>query len=114
MTEDAPVVQKRAAPPVNNVEPPATSQPPAEQPGTTEAGENLIDKLQIGEAPQQRRTNFRAFSYENQHLRIFQTDSKFLHILDVIVPNGNIMSCQFFKTFEGTQSVKIVIQYGNF
>ena len=50
MTEDAPVVQKRAAPPVNNVAPPATSQPPAEQPGTTEAGEDLIDKLQIGEA----------------------------------------------------------------
>jgi hypothetical protein len=73
----------------------------------------LADEFEIVQALEQRRANFRSFADEHQGLGVPQTLCQGIGILDVIVPDGDVVSRQLAEALQRTQRVVIVVQYGN-
>src|SRR5580700_5463863 len=74
----------------------------------------LADQPQIGQALEQWRFDPGALAYQNQRLSILQTLGQSVHILDVIVPDGHVMACQFAEALKSAQRIVIVIQDRDF
>ena len=71
----------------------------------------LADELELGQPVEQRRADLRALAYQHQRFGILQPLAQSVHVLYVIIPDLDVVACQFAETAKRAQSVVIVVEY---
>ena len=62
---------------------------------------------------QQRRADLGPLAYQHQHFRIPQSFGQRIDILDMIVPDLDFVTCQFFEAVESAERIVIVVKNGD-
>ena len=70
----------------------------------------LADQFQFRQPLQQRRADLRALADQHQRLGILQALRQHIDILDVIVPDRDVVPGEFFETIEGAHRVEIIVE----
>lgn len=76
-------------------------------------GAALADKFELGPALQQGPANMGALADQHQRFRMGQAPGQPVHILDMVVPDRDIVTGQLGETWQGAQGVQIIVQYGD-
>ena len=73
----------------------------------------LADQLQLRQPLQQRRADLRALADQHQRFGVAQPLGERIDVLDVIVPDRDVVSRELAEAVEGAQRVEIVVEDGN-
>ena len=73
----------------------------------------LADEPELVQPMEQRRANLGPLAYQHQRFRIPQSCGQRIDILNVIVPDLDFVTCQFFEAVEGAKRIVIVIKKGD-
>src|SRR5258706_15780472 len=74
----------------------------------------LADEPERGEALQQWRADLGALADQHQRLGVFQACGQRIGVLDVIVPDGDLVAGELAEGIQRAQRVVIVVEYGYF
>src|SRR6266446_821968 len=74
----------------------------------------LADELQPGQAFQERRPDRCAFANQHQRLGVGEAARECIDILDVVVPDGNVMAIELAEARQRAYGVMVVVQDGDF
>ena len=70
----------------------------------------LADQFQFRQPLQKRRAYLRALADQHQRLGILQAFRQHIDVLDVIVPDGDVVSRQLAEAVEGAHRVEIIVE----
>jgi hypothetical protein len=73
----------------------------------------LTDQPKLAQALEQRRPDVGTLAYQYQRFRILQSSGQRIDLLDVIVPDLDLVACQFFEAVECAERVMIVVKNGD-
>ena len=73
----------------------------------------LADQFEIRQALQQRGADLRSLADQHQRFGIAQPFRQHIDVLDVIVPNLDVMPHELLETVEGAYGVEIIIEHGD-
>src|SRR6478609_5293252 len=73
----------------------------------------LTDQLQLRQALQQGRADLRALADQDQRLGMLQPLGELVDVLDMVVPDRDVMAFQFHEAIEGAYRVEIIVEDGN-
>jgi hypothetical protein len=73
----------------------------------------LADQLQPGQAFEQGRANLGPLADQHQRLGIPKPFRQHINVLDVIVPDMDVVPSEFLETIEGAYGVEIIVENGN-
>src|SRR5712692_6540322 len=74
----------------------------------------LADELQSGQAFQERRPDRGAFADQHQRFGVGKAGREYIDVLDMIVPDGDVMAVELAKARQGPHGVMVVVQDGDF
>ena len=70
----------------------------------------LTNEPELAQSMEQRRADLGPLAYQHQHFGIAQSFGQRINILDVIVPDLDFVTCQFFEAVEGAKRVVIIVK----
>src|SRR6185437_15224402 len=73
----------------------------------------LADEAEIGQALEQGRADLRPLADQHQRLGIAQAPRQRFNVLDVIVPDGDVVPVELGEAGQRAQRVEIVVEYGD-
>ena len=74
----------------------------------------LADQLELGQPLEQRRANLRPLADQHQRFGIAQPFGQRVDVLDVIVPDRDVMSGELAEAGQGAQRVVVIVEDGDF
>ena len=73
----------------------------------------LADQLQLRQPLQQRRADLRALADQHQRLGVAQPLGELVDVLDVIVPDRDVMAGELAEAIQRPQRVEIIVEDGD-
>src|SRR5207344_1361051 len=73
----------------------------------------LADEPELVQSMKQRRADLRPLTYQHKRFRIPQSFGQRIDVLDVIVPDLDLVTCQLFEAVEGAKRVVIIVKNGD-
>lgn len=73
----------------------------------------LADQPQVGQAFEQWRPNLGALPDQDQDLSLSQPFGEHVHVLNVVVPDSDLVPIELLKAGESAQRVEVVVQDGD-
>ena len=74
----------------------------------------LADQLQLRQPLQQRRADLGPLPDQHQRFGVAQALGEDIDVLDVIVPDGDVVPGQLLETVEGAQRVEVIVEDRDF
>ena len=74
----------------------------------------LADQPQIGQALEQRRADLGALADQHQHLGVAQAPGQRVGVLEVVVPDGDVVADELVEAGQRADGVVIVVEDGDF
>jgi hypothetical protein len=73
----------------------------------------LADEFQFVEAVEKWSADLGALPDQYQRFSIFQTLHENIDVLNVVVPDGDVVGCELFETGKGAEGVVVVVEDGD-
>jgi len=74
----------------------------------------LADELELRQALDERRANLRALADQHQGFGILQSLRELADVLDVVVPDRDVVACELAEAGQRAHSVVVVVEYRDF